>query len=77
MKVAYVGEWHPTEGTYYRQRITMTEDEARNLGLDCAKGVYYLKLHQLYYIAGLIANLPEHAKAHKRLTDNNTTLYIR
>ena len=27
MKVAYIGDWHPTKGTYYRQRITVTQDE--------------------------------------------------
>lgn len=27
MKVAYIGEWHPTKGTYYRQRITVTQAE--------------------------------------------------
>lgn len=27
MKVAYIGDWHPTKGTYYRQRITVTHDE--------------------------------------------------
>jgi hypothetical protein len=27
MKVAYIGEYHPTEGTYYRQRITVNKAE--------------------------------------------------
>lgn len=27
MKVAYIGDWHPTNGTYYRQRITVTQEE--------------------------------------------------
>lgn len=27
MKVAYIGDWHPTKGTYYRQRITVTQEE--------------------------------------------------
>lgn len=27
MKIAYIGDWHPTKGTYYRQRITVTQEE--------------------------------------------------
>lgn len=27
MKIAYIGDWHPTKGTYYRQRITVTQKE--------------------------------------------------
>lgn len=27
MKIAYIGEHHPTEGTYYRQRITVNRVE--------------------------------------------------
>lgn len=27
MKVAYVSDWHPTKGTHYRQRITVTQAE--------------------------------------------------
>ena len=27
MKVAYIGEYHPTAGTYYRQRITVNQAE--------------------------------------------------
>lgn len=27
MKIAYIGEYHPTNGTYYRQRITVTQEE--------------------------------------------------
>lgn len=27
MKIAYRGEYHPTNGTYYRQRITVTPSE--------------------------------------------------
>lgn len=27
MKIAYIGEHHPTDGTYYRQRITVTQKE--------------------------------------------------
>jgi hypothetical protein len=27
MKIAYIGEYHPTEGTYYRQRITVNQAE--------------------------------------------------
>lgn len=27
MKIAYIGEYHPTEGTYYRQRVTVTQAE--------------------------------------------------
>ena len=27
MKIAYIGEYHPTAGTYYRQRITVSRAE--------------------------------------------------
>lgn len=27
MKIAYIGDWHPTKGTYYRQQITVTQKE--------------------------------------------------
>jgi hypothetical protein len=27
MKIAYIGEYHPTNGTYYRQRITVSQSE--------------------------------------------------
>ena len=27
MKIAYIGEHHPTNGTYYRQRITINQSE--------------------------------------------------
>ena len=27
MKIAYIGEYHPTQGTYYRQRITVNREE--------------------------------------------------
>lgn len=27
MKIAYIGEYHPTAGTYYRQRITVNRAE--------------------------------------------------
>ena len=27
MKIAYIGEYHPTNGTYYRQRITVNKEE--------------------------------------------------
>lgn len=27
MKVAYISDWHPTKGTHYKQRITVTQEE--------------------------------------------------
>lgn len=105
MKVAYIGEYHPTNGTYYRQRITInkaeydminnalsinyrkTADEIKASHImtssqmetmcyqkpldfsDKKENKIYLKLYQLYFIMGLF---PEQ----KRITDNNTILYI-
>ena len=31
MKIAYIGEHHPTNGTYYRQRITVTPEEYEHI----------------------------------------------
>lgn len=106
MKVAYIGEYHPTQGTYYRQRITVNKAEydminaalsenytktANNIKSshimtnsqletmcyrkpldisDRAENKVYLKLNQLYFIMGLFPD-------QKRITDNNTILYIK
>ena len=106
MTVAYIGEYHSTNGTYYRQRITVNQAEynkintalsnrytrtAQNIktsGImtysqmetmcyekpleisDRKENKIYLKLNQLYFIMGLFPD-------QKRITDNNTILYIR
>ena len=106
MKIAYIGEHHPTSGTYYRQRITVTRAEYDKINAalsenyrrtaadiktshimstsqletmcyqkpldisDKTENKIYLKLHQLYFIMWLFPD-------QKRITDNNTILYIR
>jgi hypothetical protein len=106
MKIAYIGEYHPTNGTYYRQRITVNQAEYDKINTalsenyrktadkiksshimtnsqfetmyyrkpldisDRAENKIYLKLNQLYFIMGLFPD-------QKRITDNNTILYIR
>ena len=106
MKVAYIGEYHPTAGTYYRQRITvnqaeynyinerMTEIYSKTLTDSKQKHIItgaqmeiltygkpldqtdrngnkiYLKITQLLFIKSFF---PEN----KRITINNTILYIR
>ena len=105
MKIAYIGEYHPTNGTYYRQRITVNQAEYDQINAalsekyrqtadaikaahimsnrqfetmcyqkpldisDRAENKIYLKLNQLYFI---MAMFPDQ----KRITDNNTILYI-
>lgn len=106
MKVAYIGEYHPTNGTFYRQRITVNKTEYNMINAalsenysktadkiksshimtnsqfetmcyqkplnisDRAENKIYLKLNQLYFI---MAMFPDQ----KRITDNNTVLYIK
>lgn len=106
MKIAYIGEYHPTSGTYYRQRITVNRAEydkinaalsenyrktAENIKSshimtgaqfetmyyqkpldisDKKENKIYLKLNQLYFIMWLFPD-------QKRITDNNTILYIK
>lgn len=106
MKIAYIGEYHPTAGTYYRQRITVNRAEYDYINAalsenyrktaDAIKAAHimtnsqmgtmcyqkpldisdktedkiYLKLNQLYFIMRLFPD-------QKRITDNNTILYIK
>ena len=106
MKIAYIGEYHPTAGTYYRQRITVNKSEYDYINAalsenyrktadkiksshimtnnqtetmcyqkpldisDKTENKIYLKLNQLYFIMRLFPD-------QKRITDNNTILYIK
>lgn len=86
MKIAYIGDWHPTKGTYYRQRITVTQKEYdminermveryRRTQKDIKEAG--IMTSQLYMIAAAIFGMPEYEKAHKRITNNNTILMIK
>lgn len=77
MTISYVQDWHPTEGTHYDQRITMTEEEVKKLGLHYHKGINYLHLHGLYNLAALIYKYPEYSRAHKRILDRNTIVFVK
>ncbi len=54
MKIAYIGDWHPTKGTYYRQRITITQDEYDMINGKMAER--YRRTHKDIKEAGIVTS---------------------
>lgn len=62
-------EWHPENGTHYSQKITMTEDEQKEYGLNYSKGKHYPNL-------SILDCFPSEVWKQKKLNYCNTFIEI-
>ena len=77
MKISYNLRWNRETGTAYRQTFRITEEENKRLfGGQFKKGINYGNAYTGNYIASKIYNLPEYAPQLKRITVQNSVVFV-
>lgn len=78
MKISYIPKYHPTEGTVYRQTISIAKEEnAKLFNGEFNEGINYGNAYTGNYVSSKIFGLDDYKKQLKRIIVANSVVLVK